>query len=83
MRFFCTAGPVRSQNHYCLPPLTRLALSEVLALIDQQQYFVLHAPRQTGKTTCLLALTEHLNRAGKYHALYGSMRDRRRTFAHF
>ena len=70
MRFFCTAGPVRSQDHYCLPPLTRLALSEVLALIDQQKYFVLHAPRQTGKTTCLLALTEHLNRAGKYHALY-------------
>ena len=70
MRFFCTAGPVRSQDHYCLPPLTRLALSEVLALIDQQQYFALHAPRQTGKTTCLLALTEYLNRAGKHHALY-------------
>ena len=70
MRFFCTAGPVRSKEHYCLPPLTRLALSEVLALIDQQKYFVLHAPRQTGKTTCLLALTEYLNRAGKYHALY-------------
>ena len=70
MRFFCTTGPVRSEDHYCLPPLGRLALNEVLALIDQQQYFVLHAPRQTGKTTCLLALAEHLNRAGKYHALY-------------
>ncbi len=70
MRFFCTAGPVRSEDHYCLPPLGRLELNEVLALIDQQKYFVLHAPRQTGKTTYLLALTEHLNRAGKYHALY-------------
>ena len=70
MRFFCTAGPVRSEDHYCLPPLERLELNEVLALIDQQKYFVLHAPRQTGKTTCLLALAEHLNRAGKYHALY-------------
>ena len=40
MRFFCTAGPVRSEDHYCLSPLTRLALSEVLALIDQQKYFV-------------------------------------------
>ncbi|MCK4422651.1 MAG: ATP-binding protein, partial [Candidatus Omnitrophica bacterium] len=31
---------------------------------------VLHAPRQTGKTTCLLALMEHLNAAGQYKCLY-------------
>ncbi|MBI4770023.1 MAG: ATP-binding protein, partial [Chloroflexi bacterium] len=61
MRFFNTAGPVRCEYHYCLPPLERLELAEVLMLIDQQKYFVLHAPRQTGKTTFLLALMEHLN----------------------
>jgi hypothetical protein len=33
-------------------------------------YFVIHAPRQTGKTTCLLALAEHLNREGRYRAVY-------------
>ena len=56
MRFFNTAGPVNPQDHYCLPPLTRLNLDEVLSLIAQKKYFLLHAPRQTGKTSCLLAL---------------------------
>ena len=70
MRFFNTAGPVRSEEHYCLPPLTRFNLDEVLSLIAQKKYFVLHAPRQTGKTTCLLALMNYLNTEGKYRCLY-------------
>lgn len=70
MRFFNTAGPVKCDIHYCLPPLERFVLSEILTLIDQQKYFVLHAPRQTGKTSSLLALMEYLNRAGKYRCLY-------------
>jgi hypothetical protein len=61
MRFFNTAGPVNPAIHYCLPPLERLDLQDVLLLIAQQKYFVLHAPRQTGKTSCLLALRDHLN----------------------
>ena len=70
MRFFNTAGPVDAQDHYCLPPLERLDLEDVLRLIDQKKYFLLHAPRQTGKTTCLLALMEYLNQGGRYRALY-------------
>ena len=70
MKFFNTAGPVRRKDHYCLPPLTRFSLDGVLMLIDQQKYFVLHAPRQTGKTTCLLALMDYLNREGLYRCLY-------------
>ncbi len=70
MRFFNTAGPVSSLDHYCLPPLQRLDLEEFLRLAGQKKYFVLHAPRQTGKTTCLLALMEHLNRSGDYRAVY-------------
>jgi hypothetical protein len=70
VRFFNTAGPVECARHYCLPPLERLDLAEMLVLIGQQKYFVLHAPRQTGKTTCLLALRDHLNREGRYRALY-------------
>ena len=73
MRFFNTAGPVDCQDHYCLPPLSRLDLDQVLALIDQKKYFLLHAPRQTGKTTCLLALMEHLNQEGRYRALYANI----------
>jgi len=70
MRFFNTAGPVRSEDHYCLPPLSRFNLPELLQLIDQKKYFVLHAPRQTGKTSALLALMEYLNHAGQYTCLY-------------
>ena len=70
MRFFNTAGPVRCEDHYCLPPLERFDLQEISSLIAQEKYFVLHAPRQTGKTSCLLALMEHLNQTGDYRALY-------------
>jgi hypothetical protein len=69
-RFFNTAGPVRCEDHYCLSPLERLNLAEVLSLIDQKKYFVLHAPRQTGKTSALLALMEHLNQQEAYRCLY-------------
>jgi len=70
MRFFNTAGPVNCQDHYCLPPLTRFDLSEIENLIRQKKYFILHAPRQTGKTSCLLALMKHLNAGGEFKALY-------------
>ena len=70
MRFFNTAGPVNCADHYCLPPLERFDLPEVLNLIAQKKYFVLHAPRQTGKTSALLALRGYLNREGRYRCLY-------------
>ncbi len=70
MKFFNTAGPVKSNDHYCLPPIERFDLEEVMFLIEQKKYFVLHAPRQTGKTSCLLALMKHLNDSGKYSCLY-------------
>ncbi|MBL7205138.1 MAG: ATP-binding protein [Desulfobacteraceae bacterium] len=70
MRIFNTAGPVNCQKHYCLPPLKRVNLEQILLLIEQEKYFVLHAPRQTGKTTCLLALMDHINRGNKYACLY-------------
>ena len=72
MRDFNTAGPVRPDWHYCLPPLERFRLSEILALIGRGRYFVLHAPRQTGKTSSLLALRDLLNSgaAGDYRCVY-------------
>ncbi|HYN77111.1 MAG TPA: ATP-binding protein [Lamprocystis sp. (in: g-proteobacteria)] len=73
MRFFNTEGPIRPDDHYSVPPLSRWDLAEVLTLLDQKKYFVLHAPRQTGKTTCLLTLMEHLNRAGRYRTLYANI----------
>ena len=73
MRFFNTEGPVRADDHYTLPPLQRWDLEEILTLIEQKKYFLLHAPRQTGKTSCLLALAEYLNREGRYRAVYANL----------
>lgn len=70
MRFFTTAGPVIPGEHYCIPPLTRFDLDEILMLIQQKKYFVLHAPRQVGKTSYLLALMEYLNQRDEYACLY-------------
>ena len=58
MRFFNTTGPVVPPDHYSIPPLGRLDLDEVRGLIRDKRYFVLHAPRQTGKTSVLLAYKE-------------------------
>ncbi len=41
-------------------------------LIEQKLYFVVHAPRQTGKTTSLRALAQALTAEGKYAALLTS-----------
>ncbi|KPA16410.1 ATPase domain protein, prokaryote domain protein [Candidatus Magnetomorum sp. HK-1] len=70
MKFFNTAGPIKPEDHYCIPPLDRLDLQEILSLINQKKYFILHAPRQTGKTTCLLELMQYLNGTKDYQCLY-------------
>jgi hypothetical protein len=70
MKFFNTAGPNKDDIHYTLSPLSRWNLPEILSLIEAQKFFVLHAPRQTGKTTGLLSLRDYLNKEGKYNAIY-------------
>ena len=69
MRSFNTAGPVNATDHYQIAPLSRIDLDEVLGLVRDKKYFVLHAPRQTGKTSALLALAEVLNERG-YGCVY-------------
>ncbi|MEM7494972.1 MAG: ATP-binding protein [Myxococcota bacterium] len=68
-RYFNTSGPLNPAEHYTVDPLKRWDLPEVLNLIDEKKYFLLHAPRQTGKTTCLNALRDHLNREGRYRCV--------------
>jgi hypothetical protein len=48
-------------------------LKGVEQLIDMNQYFVIHAARQSGKTTYLQDLAKRLNAGGKYYALYCSL----------
>jgi hypothetical protein len=61
-RRFNTSGPCNPAKHYTLPPLARLP--EVQRHFDREEYFVLHAPRQTGKTTAMRALAEALRAKG-------------------
>jgi len=70
MRFFNTAGPCDPARHYMLPPERRLP--GIRDLIDRQHFFVLHAPRQTGKTTCFEALAHSLTVEGRYAALHAT-----------
>ena len=72
MRFFNTAGPVVPELHYRIEPLDRVELEEILLLIGQMKYFVLHAPRQTGKTSVLLALADRINQGDEYRCLYAN-----------
>ncbi|MEO1402800.1 MAG: ATP-binding protein [Cyanobacteria bacterium J06635_1] len=66
-KWFNTAGPCKADIHYMLSPLARLP--QLDRLIEQQGYFVIHAPRQTGKTTTMLALAQRLTASGKYTAV--------------
>src|SRR5262245_47590318 len=70
-RWFNTAGPCDPADHYMLSSLRRLP--QVRRLIDQKTYFVLHAPRQVGKTTALLTLAQELTREGRYTSALVSM----------
>ncbi len=67
---FNTAGLCFPGDHYMVDPVKRL--KEVEKLIAEKLYFTLHAPRQTGKTTYLHAMTRKLNAEGKYIALVTS-----------
>ncbi len=70
-RHFNTAGPCDPADHYMLPPERRLP--GVRDLVDQKAYFVVHAPRQVGKTTALMALASALTKEGRYAAALVSM----------
>ncbi|MFQ3591287.1 MAG: AAA family ATPase, partial [Chloracidobacterium sp.] len=71
MRYFNTAGPCRPDIHYMLSPVKRLP--GLRRLIDQQAYFVVHAPRQVGKTTLMLTLAQQLTAEGRYAAVLLSL----------
>ncbi len=70
MRTFNTAGPIVPAKHYHIAPLERVDRDEVYELIEDWRYFILHAPRQTGKTSALLALMDELNASGRHRAVY-------------
>ena len=68
MKRFNTTGPCFPDEHYMMPALDRLP--GVRELVAGGGYFVVHAPRQTGKTTALKALVREINAKGDMAAIY-------------
>ncbi len=68
MKTFCIAGPIIAQDNYFIPQ--RLSWKLIDQYIDNKYYFLLHAPRQSGKTTAIIEYVNHVNKLGKYKALY-------------
>ena len=69
-KHFCTAGPIIESDNYFIPSLSRIDLQDVVDLIINKKYFVLHAPRQTGKTSLLLSLRDYINESGNFYCVY-------------
>ena len=72
-KFFNTTGPCDPDRHYMLPPKERLINAQLDKYIGGQLYWVLHAPRQTGKTTFLLTYMKEINESGEGIACYVSL----------
>ncbi|MDR1081710.1 MAG: hypothetical protein LBQ79_12320 [Deltaproteobacteria bacterium] len=68
---FNTTSVCNPSKHYMIPAIPRLP--ELSDMIEGECYFVIHAPLQSGKTTCLKALTKKINSTGKYYAIYCSL----------
>jgi hypothetical protein len=66
-KWFNTAGPCQADIHYMLSATERLPA--FVDLIAQRNYFVIHAPRQTGKSTAMIDLAKDLTESGQYVAV--------------
>jgi hypothetical protein len=73
VRFFNTTGPCNPDMHYMLPPEDRLVGAQLHRYIRDQLYWVLHAPRQTGKTTFLQSWMREINSGSEAVACYVSV----------
>lgn len=72
---FNTAGPCLPGEHYLLDPLARVVRAR--QLLEDGKFFTLYGGRQTGKTTCVMALVEHLNREQRCTALWVDLQTAR------
>lgn len=68
MKSFCVAGPIIPEIHYFVRKRLDWALLD--SLLAEMKYFLLHAPRQSGKTTAVIEYVKELNSKDRYTALY-------------
>ncbi|RCK73280.1 MAG: Cell division protein FtsI [Peptidoglycan synthetase] [Candidatus Ozemobacter sibiricus] len=72
-RFFNTTGPCNPVEHYMLSPKQRLVGAMLDKYLTHNLYWVLHAPRQTGKSTFLLSWVREINASRSAIACYASV----------
>ncbi len=72
-KFFNTTGPCNPEQHYILPPKERLIGADLERYLEYHLYWVLHAPRQTGKTTFMRSWMKEINSSGQGIACYVSV----------
>ncbi len=72
---FNTAGPCFPDEHYMVPPERRLG--PALELIEEGKFFTFTGGRQTGKTTSLLWLVQHLDGRGHLRAIWVDLQTAR------
>ncbi len=73
VRFFNTTGPCNPEDHYMLDAEERLVGAQLHRYISDKLYWVLHAPRQTGKTTFLQSWMREINSGDEAIACYVSV----------
>ncbi len=71
-KYFNTTGVCKPEMHYIVNPLRGLK-KKIYQLIENKQYFIIHASRQTGKTTLLHHLAKMINEEGQYIAVVFSV----------
>ena len=71
-KYFNTTGLCNPERHYMVDPFRNM-YDNIHILIEDMQYYLIHAPRQTGKTTFLHALAHRLNKEGNYIAVVCSL----------
>ncbi|MDR2522357.1 MAG: ATP-binding protein [Synergistaceae bacterium] len=70
MRYFNIAGPNKEEQNFGLDPLKRVDIRMIESFIARGRHFLLCSPRQSGKTTFLLAFKKKLNAERAYRCLY-------------
>ncbi|MDR1296979.1 MAG: AAA-like domain-containing protein [Deltaproteobacteria bacterium] len=75
IKTFNTIGPCNASDHYLLPVLSRLPIIE--KMVNKKENFIIHSPRQSGKTTFLNFLTDKINEDGQRYAINCSLANLR------
>lgn len=71
IKIFNTAGPCNSTDHYMIPAQWRNP--GLMNFVYNKQYFVIHASRQSGKTTLVRDFVKTINDDNDYYAIYISL----------